>query len=457
MKRISPTSLLDRLPAFVGNIAISAVGLRLRGKRMSAQVLETLEEFQHQETQSWQSLEQTQLERLQQLLIYSYENTDFYRRSFDHTGFNPSHLVSLADLQQAPILERHDIAQNSAELTTSRDEPVVHASSSGTTGSRLHFVVPEHLKFTMNYAALYQYYAWFGIKPTDRRVTLGARFLGNRSSGAIYHNWSENQLLLGVNTLNSTTVNNYVESIQNFAPTFIQGHPSALRHLVEMSLSKGLKLPAVKAIATTGESLTEETRAILESAFHCRAFATYGMGESCIFAGECTQRNGYHIHPAFGIVEAIETTNGTTEAVLTGLVNQKMPLIRYRPGDLVSRISYDPCECGCTWPRIMSVEGRTSDIITTESGEPILPVQLRSKLGHLFTLPPYTIVQESTLNSYRLEVYLDETQLKNPPQFVEELSYLQSVFGPSSNVSISHNSKDDLFKNGAKHKMVVRE
>lgn len=457
MKRISPTILLDHLPPLVGSLAISAVGLRLRRKRLNVEVLDTLEAFQALETQLWKTLEQTQLDRLKEMLEFSYNNTDFYKTSFDKAKFHADRVESLSDLQQAPLLERSDIAHHSKELTSSHNEELVHASSSGTTGARLHFVVPKYLKLTMNYAALYQYYAWFGITPTDKRVTLGARFLGNRKSGAVYHNWSENQLLLGVNTLNSSTVTHYVKSIKRFAPTFIQGHPSALRHLVELSAAKGLEIPTVKAIATTGESLTEDTRAILEAAFNCPAFATYGMGESCMFAGECTQRNGYHIHPAFGIVETVNTSQGTVEAVLTGLVNKKMPLIRYRPGDLLSRISFEPCACGCTWPRIMSVEGRSSDVITTEGGEPILPVQLRSKLGHLFNLPPYTIVQEKKANNYRLEVYLDDSQFKNPPTYADELAYLQSLFGASSNIKISYNTKNDLFKNGAKHKMVIRE
>jgi phenylacetate-CoA ligase len=55
--------------------------------------------------------------------------------------------------------------------------------------------------------------------------------------------------------------------------------------------------------------------------------------------------------------------------VVTGLVNEDMPLIRYRVGDRVKPAAEGAeCECGRRLPLLERIEGRVDDVIVTPDG-----------------------------------------------------------------------------------------
>jgi phenylacetate-CoA ligase len=73
------------------------------------------------------------------------------------------------------------------------------------------------------------------------------------------------------------------------------------------------------------------------------------------------------------VVEALgASAGGAGELVATGLLNPDMPLIRYRVGD---RATPDPsderCACGRGLPRLLSIEGRSDDVLYTRDGRPV--------------------------------------------------------------------------------------
>ena len=80
------------------------------------------------------------------------------------------------------------------------------------------------------------------------------------------------------------------------------------------------------------------------------------------FAGmiyQCSERSGLHLQEdhylaellQFDSEEVLEENDHMGECVITTLTAQAMPLIRYRTGQAVRRMS-DPCKCGRTFIRI---------------------------------------------------------------------------------------------------------
>ena len=59
------------------------------------------------------------------------------------------------------------------------------------------------------------------------------------------------------------------------------------------------------------------------------------------------------------------------EFICTGLINDAMPLIRYRLGDRGRLAPTGTCPCGRTLPLIEAIEGRTSDLLVTSDGRRI--------------------------------------------------------------------------------------
>ena len=86
-------------------------------------------------------LEQLQLERLQTMVQYAYDNTVYYKRSFDAAGVKPSDIKTLDDLAKFPFInkqterETQHVGSFFGELCSVPEEDVVFmATSSGSTG-----------------------------------------------------------------------------------------------------------------------------------------------------------------------------------------------------------------------------------------------------------------------------------------------------------------------------------
>jgi len=119
---------------------------------------------------------------------------------------------------------------------------------------------------------------------------------------------------------------------------------------------------------TTGETLLESRRAMLQDCYGAPVYNRYGLREiSGYIAQECKARNGLHINVEHVMLEIVE--NGepvgdgkTGKIVITDLHNYVMPLIRYDTGD-IGAISTQPCSCGITWPLLQNVQGRESEYV----------------------------------------------------------------------------------------------
>ena len=121
-------------------------------------------------------LEQLQLERLQTMVQYAYDNTVYYKRSFDAAGVKPSDIKALDDLAKFPFInkqterETQHVGSFFGELCSVPEEDVVFmATSSGSTG------VPTVSPFTQEDFDLWQdtearLFWQAGMRPNDRYV-----------------------------------------------------------------------------------------------------------------------------------------------------------------------------------------------------------------------------------------------------------------------------------------------
>lgn len=105
-----------------------------------------------------------------------------------------------------------------------------------------------------------------------------------------------------------------------------------------------------------------------------------GIGISCQY--EC----GMHYWDDYIYLEIIDPVTGEnvpdgefSEIVITTLVKEGAPLIRYRTHD-ISRIIPGECRCGCKHPRIDVIMGRTDDMMKIK-GVNVFPNQVEEVLN----------------------------------------------------------------------------
>jgi phenylacetate-CoA ligase len=104
---------------------------------------------------------------------------------------------------------------------------------------------------------------------------------------------------------------------------------------------------------------------------------------------------------------------------VTGLVDDTMPLIRYKLGDIVIRAPDDACPCGSSLPRLRQIDGRASDGLITASGDLIPPNPIVEYLESTLGLRNFQLVQEGK-TEIRLKVngQLSEEITKSVREYV---------------------------------------
>lgn len=453
----SAVVVVDHLHGPLLSVAVNGMGAWHRLRRYGTAMRSQLLSWKDLETQPLASIEAKQLERLRYILQVA-SSTPFYKRVFAAARFDPERVDSVSDLERLPVLERRDLINHFDELIVpAHRRGWVERKSSGTTGQPVRYRQPARMAYAQAFAMLYGFYSWHGIRPLDRRATLAGRYLGRRASGIAIRNWFENQLLLGAHALTQSNAATYVRALNRFRPTFVQGHPSALSLLANAALDAGIEIAPIPHIVVTGESLLEKDRLGISNAYGAHVFGTYGMGENCVAAGECPQLNGYHINPAIGITELVDLGGPAPEIIATSLLNDVMPLIRYRTGDLATAIESSPCPCGRSWPRIHGLLGRSDDSIATTGGETVIAVTLRTDIGSRFrAMPPYSIVQHRVTGRYSLRLYMPPGA-RVDTRHEDVRQYLEAQLGPGARVELDIRSHAELLMSRSKHKLVIKE
>jgi phenylacetate-CoA ligase len=176
--------------------------------------------------------------------------------------------------------------------------------------------------------------------------------------------------------ISQKTAPDYAAAMRTYGSRWITGYGSAIAALAEGALEAGSSALRLAAAIVSGDTLLSGMRASIEKFFQCRCFDHYGQSEGVAMAMECRQGR-MHIVPFLGIWEILRP-DGTPckagevgEIVATGLLNDAMPLVRYRLGDYAAWATEQSCPCGNNQPIITNLEGRTDDYLITKDGRKI--------------------------------------------------------------------------------------
>jgi phenylacetate-CoA ligase len=245
--------------------------------------------------------------------------------------------------------------------------------TSGTTGKPITVLYNrEAMQRMWAFVELYRNTA--GVTKDDRRGQFTGKMIvppSQSASAKIF--WRRDlvnrALLLSTVHLLPESLPYYAAALERFRPVYLSGYPSAMYVLAEYYRQSGRPAPHLKAALTSAETLLDHQRQAIEAAFATRVFDQYGQAEMQSFWYEC-ETGRMHAHPLAGVTEILRP-DGTAaapgemgEVVLTGLVNDAMPLIRYRVGD-TARFSTESCPCGRGMPVIEEIGGRLDDFVFT--------------------------------------------------------------------------------------------
>ncbi|MDR3193796.1 MAG: phenylacetate--CoA ligase [Tannerella sp.] len=382
------------------------------------------------ETISRDELEQLQLERLRQTVEQA-GNSVFYEKVFQTHGLSAGSIRSLADLQQFPFTTKDDLrAGYPYDLAAIPLQKCVRIhSSSGTTG---HPTVVLHSQKDLDEWASQVARCMYMVGLRDTDIFQNTSGYGMFTGGLGFQYGAER---LGALTVPAAAGNSrrQIKFITDFGTTCLHIIPSYAVRLAEVFREAGIdpqKDTRLHTICIGAEPHSEEQRRRIEKLLGVKAYNCFGMSEmnGPGVAFECLEQNGLHVWEDYVIAEIIDpetlrpVPDGETgELVLTTLLREAMPLIRYRTHDLTRFLPGD-CPCGRTHRRIDRFKGRSDDMMILK-GVNIFPVQIEKILMSFTELSGnYLITLETVGNSDEMLVEVELNDL-----YTDDYSVLQRL------------------------------
>lgn len=335
------------------------------------------------ETLKRDELKSLQLKRLKKTVRQTL-NVDFYRQRLSNARIRVEDIRTLDDIEKIPFTKKQDLRDGYpfGFLAVPLNNVVRIHTTSGTTGKPI--VVGYTRKDLDTWADLIaRNMTMVGITEDD--VFQNMVNYGMFTGGLGFHYGAEK---IGMTVIPSATGNTkrQIEMITDFGVTTIHCTPSYAMHLSEVAEEMHASLPSLRTGIFGAEPWSETMRHSLEERLGVTAFDSYGLSE--LFgpgvAFECPERNGLHIwHDAY-LVEIINPQTGEQlsdgergELVVTPLMKEAMPLLRYRTGDITMKME-DGCIC-TRGQKIARITGRSDDMLVIR-GINVFPSQIEHVL-----------------------------------------------------------------------------
>jgi len=379
------------------------------------------------ETLKGDNLQVLQLRRLK-ATIRQAGKVPFYTKQLKNAGLSADDINTLDDIEKIPFTTKKDLQGGypfGSLAVPLRDVVRIHTTS-GTTGK------PTVVGYTQgdldNWTELVaRNLTMVGLTRDD--IFQNALGYGLFTGGLGFHYGAEK---IGMTVIPSSTGNTIrqIEMIDDFGVTAMNATPSYGMHLAEMAAEMGRTLPTLKTCVFGAEPWSENTRKRIEEMLGVRSFDSYGMSEMYGpgAAFECEERSGLHIWHDMFFVEIIDPDTEERlgpgepgELVITPLVKEAMPLLRYRTGD-ITMILEEECSCG-RGTQLDRITGRVDDMMVIR-GINVFPSQIEHVLKGIPEVGDAFMVYIDRVN------YLDELTIEaeiRPVFFSGELKDLALI------------------------------
>ena len=282
------------------------------------------------------------------------------------------------------------------------DEEIVRIhSSSGTTGKPV--IIPYTAKDVDDWSAMFaRCYEMAGVTPLDR-VQIAVAY-GLWTAGSGFQAGAER---LGAMTIPTGPGNTekQLQMMEDLGTTVLTATSSYALLLAEEVQRRGIRdrLKLKKGIFGS-ERWSRKMRESIAEGLNVDIYDIYGLTE--IYGPgigiSCGCGDGIHYWDDYIYIEIVDPVTGkpvpdgeTGEIVITTLVKEGAPLLRFRTHD-ISSIIPGKCACGSEYPRIDVIHGRSDDMFKVH-GVNMFPRQVEELLQNV----------DGVLSEYSIDIYRD--------------------------------------------------
>ena len=311
------------------------------------------------ETIEREKLQSLQLERLKKTFSWAYEKSSFYRKTFEKNKIKPDDIQTLDDLKKIPFLTMSELYRTDyADILTLPLSSVVRI---------------EHID--EGNGEITKLYTKGDIQNNVEMMTrcLVAADIFRGSVIGLQGDLSDSKfldILYALESIGATVVplgtdyRQWLRLLNLFAIDTLISTPQLTMQLIIQLQAIGKNIADChikKIICVNTGNIQNPLQQHIESRADSAVYNLFAPAEFG-FAGmiyQCSKESGHHVQEDNFIAEIVnfDSSEIITEdehmgkLVVTTLNAQAMPLIRYRTGQAVRRMS-DPCKCGRSLIRI---------------------------------------------------------------------------------------------------------
>lgn len=352
--------------------------------------------------------------RLVKLVDRVYHNVEFYRKKMQAVGLEPGDIRGLEDLTKLPFTTKDDLRDTYpfGMFAVPNSQIVRIHASSGTTGK------PTVVGYTRRDIDMWSECVARCIAMADlgREDIIQVAYGYGLFTGGLGGHYGAEKMGATVVPMSTGNTKKLVNMMVDFGVTGILCTPSYLMHIAETIEEMGVRDKIrLKASLNGAEPWTEKMRDKIEEKLGIHAHDIYGLSEIMGpgVATDCRFHRGLHVHEDYFLPEIVDrdtfepVADGVTgELVISTLLKEGIPLIRYRTKDLTS-IDHTPCECGRTTARIARFTGRSDDMLIIR-GVNVFPSQIEAALLEMGGITPhYLMIVDRVNNLDTLEVQVE--------------------------------------------------
>lgn len=315
------------------------------------------------------------------------KSDSYYGNIFKNAGITG--VSSQEEFESLPFSSKDDL-RNAYPLGIQAvpDEDVVRIhSSSGTTGKPV--IIPYTAKDVDDWAVMFaRCYETAGITNKDRiQITPG---YGLWTAGIGFQAGCEKLGAMAI-PMGPGNTEKQLQMMQDLKSTVLTATSSYALLLAEEINKRGLKDKiCLKKGVFGSERWSDKMRSYIQKELGIELYDIYGLTE--IYGPgigiNCSENNGIHYWDDYVYIEIIDPKTGKNvpdgeegEIVITTLVKEGAPLIRFRTHD-ISRIIPGKCKCGRDYPRIDTIKGRSDDMFKVH-GVNMFPSQVEEILQNI--------------------------------------------------------------------------
>ena len=365
---------------------------------------------------------------------------NYYSEVYKKAGITG--VSSAEDFEKIPFTDKADL-RNAYPLGIQAvpDEQVVRIhSSSGTTGKPV--IIPYTAKDVDDWATMFaRCYEIAGITAKDRiQITPG---YGLWTAGIGFQAGCEKLGAMAI-PMGPGNTEKQLQMMIDLESTVICATSSYALLLAEEINRRGLRdrIKLKKGIIGS-ERWSEAKRRYIANALGIELYDIYGLTE--IYGPgigvNCLGQNGMHIFDDFLYTEIIDPQTGEVlpdgeegEIVITTLVKEGAPLIRFRTHDL-SRIIPGPCPC-CdrTYPRLDIIKGRSDDMFKVH-GVNMFPSQVEEILGMVDGVSSEYKIDIAHDDNNNRDIIMVTVEAEGRVDFAETAEKIKQIFKSRLNVT----------------------